>query len=384
MCYYRGMKNIKLLLWLALILGAALFSCSNKNKMVRFHDGDTSYCLNSQFDSQKMWSLSGKIVNVYEDGYCSTAGGYGFMQTEAMAMAINALSLSGNAYDENCMVLSYIPESARTYMANIDFSNMNEDDMYKYQLTLNDLIWEYLVILRVDRSNSSWEDTLAFWEKDFPVKQLIGQYKNSSWYFLTAQNIKEGFSEIDYSNAKNLLEDIENLRGNMVLFPPYVKRPKKEESVSGNLKEFSTLDLDGTKIDQTIFANHTITMINIWATFCLPCIEEMPFLAELSSKMPEGTQLISICMDLNGNEQKALKIIEDAKVYFPVLYPSKEMQKSLLNSIQGVPTTIMVNSKGELVGSVQVGAPGRTQDEIVPRYLIMVERCLESLSKSKR
>lgn len=377
------MKCSRLLISLIALSAVIFIGCSSKNRMVRYLDGDNNYCLNSRFDEQKMWTLSGKVVNAYENGYCSPTGGYGFMQTEAMTMAINALQLSGNAYDENCMILAYIPESAKNYMATIDFSSMNEDDMYAYQEKLDSLIWEYLVILRLDKSNSDWESSLAFWEEEFPVKQLIGQYKNSNWYFLTAQNVKEGFSEIDYNNAKNLLDDVENLKSNMVLFPPLVKRSRKEHTVSGNLKSFSTIDLDGAKVDQSIFSNYKVTMINIWATFCLPCIDEMPYLAKLSQQMPPETQFISICVDLNGNEQKALKIMEDAKAFFPVLYPSSEMQKSLLNTVQGVPTTVMVNAKGELVGNVQVGAPGRNETEIVANYLDMVERCYNTVSKSK-
>ena len=56
----------------------------------------------------------------------------------------------------------------------------------------------------------------------------------------------------------------------------FAKTGNKNKSVSYT---FESQDLDGNKITSDIFSNNIITMINIWGTFCGPCIREMPELA---------------------------------------------------------------------------------------------------------
>lgn len=53
---------------------------------------------------------------------------------------------------------------------------------------------------------------------------------------------------------------------------------------NGILSDFTTTDLEGNSIDQTIFADYPLTMVNVWATFCTPCLNEMPDLGELAAE----------------------------------------------------------------------------------------------------
>ena len=46
------------------------------------------------------------------------------------------------------------------------------------------------------------------------------------------------------------------------------------------LGEFESVDLEGNTVDESILADHQLTMINVWATFCGPCINEMPDLGQ--------------------------------------------------------------------------------------------------------
>ena len=56
---------------------------------------------------------------------------------------------------------------------------------------------------------------------------------------------------------------------------------------------FESTDLDGNKITSDIYSNNKITMINIWGTFCGPCIREMPELAQLSEEYKsKGVEII--------------------------------------------------------------------------------------------
>ena len=50
---------------------------------------------------------------------------------------------------------------------------------------------------------------------------------------------------------------------------------------------FDAKTLDGEEVTEEIFANADLTMVNIWGTFCGPCIEEMPYLGEISREYEE-------------------------------------------------------------------------------------------------
>ena len=54
------------------------------------------------------------------------------------------------------------------------------------------------------------------------------------------------------------------------------------------LGEFTAESLTGDTIDQTVFADHKLTVINVWATFCGPCKQEMPCLLYTSGMVAVG------------------------------------------------------------------------------------------------
>ena len=66
---------------------------------------------------------------------------------------------------------------------------------------------------------------------------------------------------------------------------------------------FTANDLEGNPVDQSVFANAKLTMLNVWATFCAPCINEMPDLGELAAQGGTDYQIIGVCSDLDGSEE---------------------------------------------------------------------------------
>lgn len=62
--------------------------------------------------------------------------------------------------------------------------------------------------------------------------------------------------------------------------------------------EFSAKDINNKNITSEIFEDAELTMINIWGTFCGPCIKEMPDLAQLNKNNEnKGFQIIGIVID---------------------------------------------------------------------------------------
>lgn len=128
---------------------------------------------------------------------------------------------------------------------------------------------------------------------------------------------------------------------------------------------FATVDLAGNKVTNDIFKDKKVTAINIWGTFCPPCIEEMPELAKWADDMPKDAQIIGIVCDAKSENDKqtkdaAVEIVNNANVKFLNLLPDNGI-KEYLENVSAVPTTIFVDSEGNILGDSVVGAN-------VPKY----------------
>ena len=135
----------------------------------------------------------------------------------------------------------------------------------------------------------------------------------------------------------------------------------------GSFENFTTIDLDGKKVTEDIFKGKKLTMINIWATFCGPCISEMPDLELLSQKYADKDfQIIGIVCDVNYTPDgtgydadlyaKTLDIVEYTGVTYRNLLPSNSLDKIKLSEVYSVPETLFVNEDGEIVGTNYVGS----------------------------
>lgn len=122
---------------------------------------------------------------------------------------------------------------------------------------------------------------------------------------------------------------------------------------------FTTEDLDGNEVTESILKDKDVTMINIWGTFCPPCIEEMPELAKLSASLPENAQIIGILCDVSLNDKSALQdaksIVSKAGTNYPCLLLNFSLT-DYLSQFMYVPTTIFVDSEGNQIGEPVVGA----------------------------
>lgn len=138
-------------------------------------------------------------------------------------------------------------------------------------------------------------------------------------------------------------------------------------AVAGGFDSFSMQDLDGNEYTEDMFKGHKVTMVNLWGTFCTPCIGEMPELQEIYEEYdPSELQLVGLTVDLyisgqlDDNQIAAAKdIVNKTGVKYPILIPSQDIQNGVINTqIQAVPTTIFFNEKGEQI-KVVMGASNK-------------------------
>ena len=155
-----------------------------------------------------------------------------------------------------------------------------------------------------------------------------------------------------------------------------------EFKVYGKFAEFTTNDIDGNKVTESIFANKDLTVVNIWGTFCGPCINEMPELGAWEKELPDNVQIVGLIVDISSTDNEtqiaaAKQITEKADVGFVNLIGGNGDFDELIGSIVGVPTTIFVDKSGNIVGEIIVGAD-------VDRYKSFVNKYIEALNNSSQ
>ena len=90
-------------------------------------------------------------------------------------------------------------------------------------------------------------------------------------------------------------EDTEEQPENAEEQPEDTEEQSAEQSTEeGAFEKMSLTNLAGDEIDKTIFEGHDLTVINVWATSCKPCLSEMPELAKLSDEYEQNLSLIHI------------------------------------------------------------------------------------------
>ena len=125
--------------------------------------------------------------------------------------------------------------------------------------------------------------------------------------------------------------------------------------------KFNAKTIDGEEITSDILADSKITMINVWATYCNPCVQEMPVLGEIAESYDKADlQVIGIISDVQagasqGEIDQAKSLIETREANYPHLLLNHSLVENLVNGVTVVPTTFFVNSKGEPVGYI-IGA----------------------------
>ena len=123
------------------------------------------------------------------------------------------------------------------------------------------------------------------------------------------------------------------------------------------LNDFTTIDMEGNTVTQEIFADYDLTVLNVWATWCGYCIEEMPELAKLKTMLPENVNFITLCEDAHLDMDLANKILTASGANFQTLVLTQEIYDQFFYQIQAFPTTFFLDSEGMPVVDPIVGVP---------------------------
>ncbi len=128
---------------------------------------------------------------------------------------------------------------------------------------------------------------------------------------------------------------------------------------------FETVDIEGTSYTEKVFGEYDLTMVNVFATWCPPCVQELPELQKLYEEMqPQGVNVVGIVMDTVDEKgdsdsealEKAKELKERAGITYPLLVPDSGNLNGKLSKIQAFPTTFFVDKNGNVVSETYEGS----------------------------
>lgn len=162
------------------------------------------------------------------------------------------------------------------------------------------------------------------------------------------------------------LQEPDNVSETAPLDQESENRPEAGPEEAGeSIGEFSIQDIAGETYTQELFADYDITMVNVFTTWCTPCVNEIPDLQKLNDDMADqGFRVIGIaldCADGSGGAdgeavEKAKTLAERTGVSYPFLIPDAGFLNGRLLGINAVPETFFVDKEGNIAGETYTGS----------------------------
>jgi thiol-disulfide isomerase/thioredoxin len=117
---------------------------------------------------------------------------------------------------------------------------------------------------------------------------------------------------------------------------------------------FSFVDPDGNTVSLANFSGKLV-VLNLWATWCAPCLREMPSLDRMQARLGEDVVVLAISEDRGGEKvvEPFIKKLGLKSVKF-YLDPKSGAERAF--KVQGLPTSFVIGREGSVLGRVEGAA----------------------------
>lgn len=132
---------------------------------------------------------------------------------------------------------------------------------------------------------------------------------------------------------------------------------KQAESEKEDKKfpEFSAKTVSGEDISSDLFKDSKLTVVNVWGSWCGPCVQEIPELQKLYESMKDkDVNVIGLAQDAGTDLDAVKEIIDKNKVTYQNIVPEGATEDFVM-SLMAFPTTFFVDSDRNIVGVIQGG-----------------------------
>jgi thiol-disulfide isomerase/thioredoxin len=165
-----------------------------------------------------------------------------------------------------------------------------------------------------------------------------------------------------------------------LLWLPVVAQASWHESAppfSGQMRDFSILktpraapdyQFTGPNGEQLSLADFhgKVVLVNFWATWCPPCVEEMPSLDQLQANLG-GPRFEVLALSLDRSRPIVKKFFEDFGLQHLAIYIDTKGKAMLAFAVGGLPTSIVVGPDGTLLGAL--AGPAKWDSELAEEFI---------------
>ena len=223
------------------------------------------------------------------------------------------------------------------------------------------------------QENQIFADHKNVWDKvfGFMSKNPDDTASNENYADFLANTIESNKASFSEEEFDTLNKDIETIRG----IEEEIARLEKEIAASdssgstfsgsadstGVFHDFKGKDLDGNDVDDSLFAQNKVTVVNFWFSGCKPCVEELSKLNELNDKLKEmGGEVVGINTDTLDDNQDGIKEAKEilkaqGASYKNLTFDSDSAVGKYAGDIMAFPTTVLVDKDGNIVGDPFMG-----------------------------
>jgi thiol-disulfide isomerase/thioredoxin len=174
---------------------------------------------------------------------------------------------------------------------------------------------------------------------------IFGAFAGFAWVYLTNGGLGNGGAAI-CSTDRTVTDRLKPLARGEVAAVLVPDQPRK-------LPEIAFRDGEGKSLTLKDFSGKTV-LLNLWATWCAPCREEMPALDRLQGELGSPDfQVVAVSIDTQQPE-KARTFLEELKIAHLGFYadPTGKLFQDLklAGRAVGLPTTILIDKQGCEIG----------------------------------
>ena len=127
--------------------------------------------------------------------------------------------------------------------------------------------------------------------------------------------------------------------------PKVTGNEKTTSSMSPDNKEVLFRNVDGTILDLSAQKNKVV-FINFWATWCPPCIAEMPSINKLYQQFKDNENILFVMVDVDNNFDKSNTFMKRKGFALPVYTPAGEIPAKYFSGT--LPTTVILDKSGNI------------------------------------
>jgi len=95
-----------------------------------------------------------------------------------------------------------------------------------------------------------------------------------------------------------------------------------------------------------------VVILDFWATYCPPCIEEIPHLNALHAKYGDDLRIIGMHVGGEEDRPQVPQFVERLKIAYPLAYPEDELTKFVFSAQSDIPQTAIFDRRGIMIKKI--------------------------------